>query len=193
MCFRVFALKAERYASDSASLSVEAPNAEHRPSFSFVNHHAQVLIFSQMTKMLDILQDYCWLRKFGFCRLDGSMAFADREIQIADFYNDADKFIFLLSTRAGGLGLNLMAADTCILFDSDWVCLCLSLCGLSFFPKNTEKPDDHLSPFRVPDCPTFVEPPSRPASARPLPPYWPERDCAGPAPGDGEHGGPAHC
>lgn len=81
----------------------------------------KVLIFSQMTKMLDILQDYCWLRKFGFCRLDGSVSYSDREEQIAAFDEDPDKFVFLLSTRAGGLGINLMAADTCIIYDSDWV------------------------------------------------------------------------
>lgn len=81
----------------------------------------QILIFSQMTKMLDILQDYCWLRHYGYCRLDGSVGFAEREAQISSFNKDADKFLFLISTRAGGLGLNLMAADTVILYDSDWV------------------------------------------------------------------------
>jgi SNF2 family DNA or RNA helicase len=80
----------------------------------------KVLIFSQMTKVLDILQDYCWLRSFGFCRLDGGVSYEDREAQIASFDQDPDKFIFLLSTRAGGLGINLTAADTCIIYDSDW-------------------------------------------------------------------------
>ncbi|XP_033095411.1 lymphoid-specific helicase-like [Anneissia japonica] len=80
----------------------------------------KVLIFSQMTSMLDILQDYCYLRKYNFCRLDGSMAFADRQQQIKDFSNDPEFFIFLLSTRAGGLGINLTSADTVIIYDSDW-------------------------------------------------------------------------
>ncbi|KAK2155795.1 hypothetical protein LSH36_231g03027 [Paralvinella palmiformis] len=80
----------------------------------------KVLIFSQMTSTLDILNDYCYLRHWKFCRLDGSVQIEDRRIQIDDFNNDPDTFIFLLSTRAGGLGINLTAADTVIIFDSDW-------------------------------------------------------------------------
>eukprot|EP01147_Barroeca_monosierra_P000333 gene333-3700_t len=79
----------------------------------------KVLIFSQMTRMLDILQDYCWLRSYPFCRLDGSVSFNERNEEIRRFHED-DSFLFLLSTRSGGLGLNLVAADTCIIFDSDW-------------------------------------------------------------------------
>ncbi|XP_071945077.1 lymphocyte-specific helicase-like isoform X2 [Antedon mediterranea] len=80
----------------------------------------KVLIFSQMTSMLDILEDYCHLRNHNYCRLDGSMAFAERQQQISNFSNDPDYFIFLLSTRAGGLGINLTTADTVIIYDSDW-------------------------------------------------------------------------
>ncbi|XP_072280863.1 lymphoid-specific helicase [Pyxicephalus adspersus] len=80
----------------------------------------KILIFSQMTMMLDILMDYCYYRKFNFCRLDGSMAYAEREENMRNFNNDPDVFIFLVSTRAGGLGINLTAADTVILYDSDW-------------------------------------------------------------------------
>ncbi|XP_006811814.1 lymphocyte-specific helicase [Saccoglossus kowalevskii] len=80
----------------------------------------KVLLFSQMTKMLDILGDYCFLRKFKTCRLDGTMSYVDRQEQISTFNNDKDAFIFLLSTRAGGLGLNLASADTVIIYDSDW-------------------------------------------------------------------------
>ncbi|XP_051936995.1 lymphoid-specific helicase [Hippocampus zosterae] len=80
----------------------------------------KVLIFSQMTSILDILMDYCFLRGFQYSRLDGRMSYGDREENIAKFSKDPDVFIFLLSTRAGGLGINLTAADTVIIFDSDW-------------------------------------------------------------------------
>ncbi|NP_001086442.1 helicase, lymphoid specific L homeolog [Xenopus laevis] len=80
----------------------------------------KVLIFSQMTMMLDILMDYCYYKKFNFCRLDGSMSYTDREENMRSFNTDPDVFIFLVSTRAGGLGINLTAADTVIIYDSDW-------------------------------------------------------------------------
>ncbi|XP_078079806.1 lymphoid-specific helicase [Mustelus asterias] len=80
----------------------------------------KVLIFSQMTSMLDILMDYCYLRDYKYSRLDGSMSYTMREENINSFTNDPDVFIFLLSTRAGGLGINLTAADTVIIYDSDW-------------------------------------------------------------------------
>ncbi|XP_072334889.1 lymphoid-specific helicase isoform X2 [Scyliorhinus torazame] len=80
----------------------------------------KVLIFSQMTSMLDILMDYCYLRDYKYSRLDGSMSYTIREENINNFNNDPEVFIFLLSTRAGGLGINLTAADTVIIYDSDW-------------------------------------------------------------------------
>ncbi|XP_071987144.1 lymphoid-specific helicase [Engystomops pustulosus] len=80
----------------------------------------KVLMFSQMTMMLDILMDYCYFRKFKFCRLDGSMSFSEREENMREFNTDPEVFIFLVSTRAGGLGINLTAADTVIIYDSDW-------------------------------------------------------------------------
>ncbi|KAF2162356.1 hypothetical protein M409DRAFT_69242 [Zasmidium cellare ATCC 36951] len=81
----------------------------------------RVLIFSQMVKMLDILGDYLTLRGYQFQRLDGTIAAGPRRMAI-DHFNapDSQDFCFLLSTRAGGLGINLMTADTVILFDSDW-------------------------------------------------------------------------
>ena len=82
---------------------------------------SQILIFSQMTRMLDILEDYCNERGYKYCRIDGETSLEDREIMITEFTKpDSDKFLFLLSTRAGGLGLNLMSSDTVILYDSDW-------------------------------------------------------------------------
>ncbi|XP_044071378.1 lymphoid-specific helicase isoform X2 [Siniperca chuatsi] len=80
----------------------------------------KVLIFSQMTSILDILMDYCYLRGFQYSRLDGSMSYSDRDENMTKFSQDPEVFLFLLSTRAGGLGINLTAADTVIIFDSDW-------------------------------------------------------------------------
>lgn len=81
----------------------------------------RVLIFSQMVRMLDILQDYCRMRQFPFQRLDGNVANEARQRSV-DHFNAPDSidYIFLLSTRAGGLGINLATADTVIIFDSDW-------------------------------------------------------------------------
>ncbi|CAE7308793.1 CHR5, partial [Symbiodinium microadriaticum] len=80
----------------------------------------KVLIFSQMTQLLDILHDYLLHKGYDMCRLDGSTKVADRQQQIDHFNSSSECFCFLLSTRAGGLGINLASADTCILFDSDW-------------------------------------------------------------------------
>jgi ATP-dependent DNA helicase len=85
----------------------------------------RVLIFSQMTRMLDLLDTYLDERGFNRCRIDGGVHWEERRDQIAAF-NDAttDSFVFLLSTRAGGLGLNLTAADTVIIYDSGAYCFC---------------------------------------------------------------------
>ncbi|CAL4939360.1 unnamed protein product [Urochloa decumbens] len=80
----------------------------------------RVLLFAQMTKMLDILEDYMNFRKFKYFRLDGSSAISDRRDMVRDFQNRNDVFVFLLSTRAGGLGINLTAADTVIFYEIDW-------------------------------------------------------------------------
>lgn len=81
----------------------------------------RVLIFSQMVRILDILGDYLSIKGYQFQRLDGGVPSAQRKISI-DHFNapDSKDFVFLLSTRAGGLGINLMTADTVIIFDSDW-------------------------------------------------------------------------
>lgn len=81
----------------------------------------RVLIFSQLVMMLDILSDYMTLRGHPFQRLDGSMKPEDRNKAI-EHYNSpgSPDFAFLLSTRAGGMGINLVTADTVIIFDSDW-------------------------------------------------------------------------
>merc|ERR1711981_561149 len=82
---------------------------------------SRVLIFTQMTRILDILEDYCWFRKWNYCRIDGQTAHEDRDRQIQEYNADgSEKFIFMLSNRAGGLGINLYTADVVILYDSDW-------------------------------------------------------------------------
>ncbi|KAF9358218.1 hypothetical protein BGX26_002222 [Mortierella sp. AD094] len=82
---------------------------------------SRVLLFSQMSRVLDILEDYCVFRGYEYCRIDGQTNHEDRVTAI-DEYNkpDSSKFIFLLTTRAGGLGINLVTADIVVLYDSDW-------------------------------------------------------------------------
>lgn len=81
----------------------------------------RVLLFSQMTRLLNILEVYLQMYNFKYMRLDGSTKTEERGKLLADFNKkDSEYFIFLLSTRAGGLGLNLQTADTVIIFDSDW-------------------------------------------------------------------------
>ena len=106
---------------------------------------SRVLIFSQMSRVLDILEDYCLFRQYSkhfilnfvvdtnthlveYCRIDGGTAHEDR-IAAIDEYNKpgSEKFIFLLTTRAGGLGINLTTADVVVLYDSDWFVFSISL------------------------------------------------------------------
>ncbi|XP_014672288.1 PREDICTED: chromodomain-helicase-DNA-binding protein 1-like [Priapulus caudatus] len=87
--------------------------------FLGVNGH-KVLLFSQMTAMLDIVQDYLGYRGYSYERLDGSVRGEERFLSIENFNKQDDTFIFLLSTKAGGVGLNLTAADTVIFIDSDF-------------------------------------------------------------------------
>lgn len=82
---------------------------------------SKVLIFSQFSTQLDILWDYCAeLRGWKTCRISGNVSLADRQAQIEDFNSNPDCKLFILTTRAGGQGINLASADTVILFDSDW-------------------------------------------------------------------------
>lgn len=81
----------------------------------------KVLIFSQMTKMLDIIALWCEKYKnWDYGRIDGNVSMDIRNEEIQKFNTEADVKLFLLSSRAGGLGINLTAADTVIIFDSDW-------------------------------------------------------------------------
>lgn len=80
----------------------------------------RVLIYNQMTRMIDLMEEYLHWRGYSYIRLDGSSRIADRRDLVADWQTRPDIFVFLLSTRAGGLGINLTAADTVIFYDSDW-------------------------------------------------------------------------
>ena len=81
----------------------------------------KVLIFSQMVRMLDILEDYLIYKNYSYERIDGTKRGNERQESIDRFSGpESDRFVFLLCTRAGGLGINLTAADTCIIYDSDW-------------------------------------------------------------------------
>lgn len=80
----------------------------------------KVLIFSQMVKMIDFIDEYCEFRKYNCERLDGRISGNERQKSIDRYNTDPNAFVFLLSTRAGGVGINLTAADTVIIFDSDW-------------------------------------------------------------------------
>lgn len=80
----------------------------------------RVLLYFQMTKMIDLMEEYLTYRNYKYLRLDGSTKLEDRRDTVSDFQTKPEIFIFLLSTRAGGLGINLTAADTVIFYDSDW-------------------------------------------------------------------------
>ncbi|CAD8079411.1 unnamed protein product [Paramecium primaurelia] len=85
------------------------------------NENHKVILFSQFSTLLDILEDYLNYRKYKYCRLDGSTPIEVRDENIRNFQKpNSDLFIFLLSTRAGGLGITLTAADTVIIYDSDF-------------------------------------------------------------------------
>uniref|UniRef100_A0A671S5C9 SWI/SNF related, matrix associated, actin dependent regulator of chromatin, subfamily a, member 4 n=1 Tax=Sinocyclocheilus anshuiensis TaxID=1608454 RepID=A0A671S5C9_9TELE len=89
------------------------------PKLCATNH--KVLLFCQMTSLMTIMEDYFAYRNFKYLRLDGSTKAEDRGMLLKNFNDPSFQyFIFLLSTRAGGLGLNLQTADTVIIFDSDW-------------------------------------------------------------------------
>jgi ATP-dependent helicase STH1/SNF2 len=89
------------------------------PKFKASGH--RVLIFFQMTQVMNIMEDFLRWRDMKYLRLDGATKAEDRQDMLKDFNApNSDYFCFLLSTRAGGLGLNLQTADTVIIFDTDW-------------------------------------------------------------------------
>ncbi|KAL4560242.1 hypothetical protein LXL04_032392 [Taraxacum kok-saghyz] len=81
----------------------------------------RVLIYTQFQHMLDLLEDYCNNKKWLYERIDGKVSGGERQVRIDRFNaSNSSRFCFLLSTRAGGLGINLATADTVIIYDSDW-------------------------------------------------------------------------
>ncbi|PWN54420.1 hypothetical protein IE53DRAFT_116636 [Violaceomyces palustris] len=80
----------------------------------------RVLIYFQMTKMIDLMEEYLIYRQYKYLRLDGASKISDRRDMVTDWQTKPELFIFLLSTRAGGLGINLTAADTVVFYDHDW-------------------------------------------------------------------------
>lgn len=105
----------DRFITESAKLKkldellVKLKEEDHR-----------VLVYFQMTKMMDLMEEYLTYRQYNYIRLDGSSKLEDRRDLVHDWQTKPEIFIFLLSTRAGGLGINLTAADTVIFYDSDW-------------------------------------------------------------------------
>lgn len=93
----------------------------HKLLIKLKERGSRVLIFSQMTRILDILEDYFRFIGYNYCRIDGNTSGERRDSQMDEFNEDgSSKFAFLLSTRAGGLGINLATADIVVLYDSDW-------------------------------------------------------------------------
>lgn len=80
----------------------------------------KVVIFTQMTKVLDILERFLNLYSYSYVRLDGTTKPEQRQILMQRFNADQRLFAFILSTRSGGFGINLTGADTVIFYDSDW-------------------------------------------------------------------------
>lgn len=107
--------EAKRLIYDSAKLSrldallQELKSGDHR-----------VLVYFQMTRMMDLMEEYLIYRQYKYLRLDGSSKLEDRRDMVIDWQTRPEIFVFLLSTRAGGLGINLTAADTVIFYDHDW-------------------------------------------------------------------------
>ncbi|KIR72274.1 DNA helicase INO80 [Cryptococcus deuterogattii CA1014] len=80
----------------------------------------RILLYFQMTKMMDLIEEYLIFRQYKYLRLDGSSPIAERRDMVTSWQTNPDIFVFCLSTRAGGLGINLTAADTVIFYDHDW-------------------------------------------------------------------------
>lgn len=99
--------------------------------------------------MLDVLEDYLAHRGWKFCRIDGAVDVVDRQEAINSFNADgSDQFIFLLSTRAGGLGVNLTGADTVIIYDSDWVRARGLACSFALAPSDAVSPSVAQNPHQ---------------------------------------------
>ena len=136
---RAIELAAEKAAKEAVERGIEPPPAPSPPSpLDMLTQSSgkmmllhkllpklkaeghKVLIFSQFAIVLNILSDYLDLMGYEHERLDGSTSQADRQAGIDRFNTDGQGFVYLLSTRAGGMGITLTAADTAVIYDSDW-------------------------------------------------------------------------
>lgn len=81
----------------------------------------KILLFCTLRMTLDIIEDYLSLTDYEYVRLDGLTSLEERQRNIYEFNNNAEIFLFIMTTRAGSVGLNLAGADTVIIYDSDWV------------------------------------------------------------------------
>ncbi|KAI5171117.1 chromatin-remodeling ATPase INO80 [Nematocida sp. LUAm3] len=112
---KIYVESVDRFVSESGKLLVldkllpKLKEEEHR-----------VLIYFQMTRMMDLFEEYLTVRNYTYQRLDGSSKISERKEAVQKWQSDPSIFIFILSTRAGGLGINLTAADTVIFYDNDW-------------------------------------------------------------------------
>ena len=88
------------------------------PKMLAANH--KVLIFSQFVQLLSVMCDFLEYRGIKYVKLDGAMRQEDRHANLQRFEKDQETKVFLLSTRAGGHGINLQVSDTVIIFDSDF-------------------------------------------------------------------------
>lgn len=104
-----------RFVSDSGKLAkLDQLLTELKPQ----GH--RVLLYFQMTRMMDLCEEYLTYRHYKYLRLDGSSKLEDRRDMVSAWQTNPEIYVFILSTRAGGLGINLTAADTVIFYDSDW-------------------------------------------------------------------------
>ncbi|KAI0536132.1 SNF2 family N-terminal domain-containing protein [Xylaria digitata] len=92
--------------------NITVPSMRRFLLFKLKEEGHRVLLYFQMTRMIDLMEEYLTYRNYKYCRLDGSTKLEDRRDTVHDFQTRPDIFVFLLSTRAGGLGINLTSADT---------------------------------------------------------------------------------
>jgi len=110
-----FCLTSEQICTSSGKFLTLKPKLEELHS-----KQSRILIFSQFTQVLNILEEFLSCLGYKFLRLDGSTPVLDRQMLIDEFNTSKDIFVFLLSTRAGGIGINLTSANICIFHDIDW-------------------------------------------------------------------------
>lgn len=112
-CIREFQLQDEKILESGKFSHLDSALADFRAN------DQKVLIFSQFVMMLDIIEEYLRIKSIKYCRLDGQTKVTERMNKI-DSFKDKEISVFLLTTRAGGVGINLVEANQVIIFDNDW-------------------------------------------------------------------------